>query len=233
MADLLIDYNEQMLNYYPEVIKAIREFQALISTQSLQVEEMHDKLTKLLEDSYVITADESRIEQWEKVLGIVPLPQGDDTLETWLSDRRETILARLYQTPKLNTKSISDIVKIFTGGDAKSYFKDGIIYIVITPPKQSKQYKFQNVEQELSKKIPAHLMYQVDRNYYTWLQVNATHPTWEDVNNEMENWESVLLNSTYGESSAVSYNTLYTGGVVDESTLFSNGTVSSKTLFIS
>ena len=193
--DLTINYNEQMLNYYPEVVKAIREFQVLIRTQSLQVEEMHEKLINLLEDAYVSTANESRIEQWEKVLGITPLPKGEDTMETWLSDRRETILARLYQTPKLNTKSISDIVKIFTGGEAKSFFKDGVIYVVITPPKQNKQYKFQNVEQELSKKIPAHLMFQVDRNYYTWLQTKETYSTWDEIKNALENWEAVLLNS--------------------------------------
>ena len=195
--DLTIDYNEQMLNYYPEVIKSIREFQALIRTQSLQVEEIHEKLIDLLENAYVETADESRIEQWEKVLGITPLPQGDDTLETWLSDRRETILARLYQTPKLNTKSISDIVKIFTGGDAKSSFKNGVIQVLITPPKDNKQYKFQNVENELSKKIPAHLMFRVDRNYYTWLQTIENYATWNDVYTQMSSWEDVLLNSDF------------------------------------
>ena len=201
--DLTIDYNEQMLNYYPEVIKSIREFQVMIGTQSLQVEEMHEKLVTLLENSYVSTADQGRIEQWEKVLGISPLPQGDDTLETWLSDRRETILARLYQTPKLNTKSISDIVKIFTGGEAKSSFKNGVIHVLITPPKNNKQYKFQNVEQELSKKIPAHLMFQVERNYYTWLQVNDNHLTWGDLKDSLENWEAVLLNLSIDQTANI------------------------------
>lgn len=193
--DYEIDYNQQMLNYYPEVIKAIREFQVLVSTQSLQVEEMHEELTKILENAYVTTADENTLDRWEDFLGIVPLEQGSDTLETWLSDRRETILARLYKTPKLNTKSISDIVSIFTGGTATSYFKDGTIYVSILPPKDNKQYKFQNVEQELRKKIPAHLMFQVDRNYYTWLQVKNNYATWNDVKTSFATWEDVLLNT--------------------------------------
>lgn len=193
--DYEIDYNQQMLNYYPEVIKAIREFQVLVSTQSLQVEEMHEELTKILENAYVTTADENTLDRWEDFLGIVPLEQGSDTLETWLSDRRETILARLYKTPKLNTKSISDIVSIFTGGTATSYFKDGTIYVSILPPKDNKQYKFQNVEQELRKKIPAHLLFQVDRNYYTWLQVKNNYATWNDVKTSFATWEDVLLNT--------------------------------------
>lgn len=190
--DLTINYNEQMLNYYPEVIKAIREFQVMVETESLEVEEMHQALTKALEDAYVSTANEDRIAQWEQCLGIIPLPQGNDDLETWLSDRRETILARLYSTPKLNTKSISDIVKIFTGGNTTSYFKDSTIYVLISPPKNNKSYKFENVEQELRNKIPAHLMFEVSRNYCTWARVKDKVGTWGDVQSNFTTWEDVL-----------------------------------------
>lgn len=190
--DLIIDYNEQMLDYYPEVIKAIREFQVLMATESLQIEEMHEKLTQLLEDAYVSTASAERIAMWESLLGIIPLPQGDDSMETWLEDRRETILARLYQTPKLNTKSIADIVSIFTGGTAISYFDNdtSTICVMISPP--NKQYKFENVEQELSKKIPAHLKFQVTVNYFTWAEVQRANTTWGDVLNNHADWKDVL-----------------------------------------
>lgn len=190
--DLTINYNEQMLNYYPEVIKAIREFQHLIETQSLQVEEMHQELAKILSNAYVSDAGEDRLSEWEKLLGITPLPQGDDDLDTWLSDRRETILARLYNAPKLNTQYISEIVSIFTGGSAESYFENGTIYVLISPPAGNKQYKFANVEQELRKKIPAHLAFEVGVNYFTWNEVQAKNPTWSDVLNNHTDWEDVL-----------------------------------------
>lgn len=190
------NYNEQMLNYYPEVIKAIREFQKMIETESLQVEEMHKALTKALENAYVSTADEVKISQWERYLGIVPLPQGNDSLELWLADRKETILARLYSTKKLNSRSIAEVVSIFTGGTAVSYFKDGIIHVLIRPPKANKQYKFDNVEQELNKMTPAHLMLNVKRDYYDWLSVKSRYATWGDVNDACDNWEEVLLAST-------------------------------------
>ena len=192
MDDLIIDYNEQMLNYYPEVIKAIREFQVLIGTQSLQVEELHEELTKILGNAYVTTADQTGISRWEQFLGIVPLPQGEDSLETWLQDRRETIIARLYNTQKLNSKSISDIVKIFTGGEAVSYFKDSTIHVFISPPRNNKLYKFENVEQELRLKAPAHLLFTVTRNYQDWATMKTDHKTWGDVNEDHLNWEEVL-----------------------------------------
>ncbi len=187
-----IDYNEHMLAYYPEVIKAIQEFKALIATQSLQVGEMSEKLTEILLNAYVIDADEETVAKWENILGIVPLPQGDDDFETYLSDRKETILARLYNAQKLNEASISEIVKIFTGGTAVSYFKDNTIHVFISPPKNNKQFKFANVEQELRKKIPAHLMLYVNVNYNTWSEINDG-ATWGDIATTANNWEEVLL----------------------------------------
>lgn len=202
--DLTIDYNEQMLNRYPEVIKSIREFQVLIKTQSLEVEEMHKELTKILQNAYLSTADESKIKQWEDLLGITPLKQGDDDFDRWLSDRKETILARLYNAEKLNEKSISDIVKIFTGGTATSYFKDGVIHIIVEPPKQNKLFKFENVERELANKIPAHLAFRVSRNYYDWLQINSTCETWGDLNNSFSTWEEVLYQYNASAASTLS-----------------------------
>lgn len=202
--DLTIDYNEQMLNRYPEVIKSIREFQLLIKTQSLEVEEMHEELTKLLQNAYIETADESKIAQWEELLGITPLEQGTDDFDLWLSDRKETILARLYNAEKLNEKSISDIVKIFTGGTASSYFKDGVIHIIILPPKENKLFKFENVERELANKIPAHLAFTVSRNYYDWLKIKSTYNTWGDLNDSFTNWEEVLYQFNASSASTVS-----------------------------
>ena len=190
--DYEIDYNEQMLNYYPEVIKAIREFQVLINTQSVEVSRLHEELTRLLGNAYIVSADENRINMWEQFLGITPLPQGDDSLETWLSDRRETIMARIYQTPKLNTESISNLVKIFTGGSATSYFKDGIIHVYISPPRNNKKFKFENVEQELKQKAPAHLFFSVMRDYQAWAKITTDHITWGDVLADHSDWGEVL-----------------------------------------
>lgn len=188
---LEVNYNERMLSYYPEVIKAIQEFQALISTQSLEVEEMRNHLTKIIGESYVSTADEYRLSQWEKLLGITPPAFGfNDKLNDWLTSRRDTILARLYRVEKLTAKTIADIVKIFTGGECVSYFKDGVIYVLISPPKEAKQYNFESVERELQNKIPAHLLLQVQRNYLSWGQVKDKYSDWEAVS-DIGTWEEI------------------------------------------
>lgn len=202
MDEFIIDYNEQMLNYYPEIIKAIREFQALIKTQSIQIEDIHYELVKLLANAYISTADEATITNWEQMLNITPSSQGDTDDETYLQDRRDVILARIYNVTKLNTKSIANVVKIFTGGTAISYFKDSTIHVLITPPKNNKQFNIRGVEQELRKKIPAHLMLRIDKNYYIWEQHKNTYDTWGDVKSTFNTWEDVLyvtLNTIWGD----------------------------------
>jgi ABC-type sulfate transport system substrate-binding protein len=81
----------------------------------------------------------------------------------------------------LNSESISDIVRIFTRGEATSYFKDGVIHILILPPKDNKRFKFGNVEQELQQKMPAHLLFEVSRNYREWAKIMSDNLTWGDV----------------------------------------------------
>lgn len=191
--DLTINYNEQMLNYYPEVIKAIREFQVITETQSVEIANLHWEIFNTLGNAYITSADEPKISQWEHLLGISPLPQGEDDFSRWLDDRRATIIARLYSPEKLNSTSINEIVNIFTGGSARSWFKNGTVYVEITPPPDNRQYKFANVEQEISKKIPAHLAFEISRNYYEWGEILNSHPTWGDVSNEFDSWEDILL----------------------------------------
>ena len=71
--------------------------------------------------------------------------------------------------------------------------ENSCLYVEITPPPGNKQYQFANVQQELSKKVPAHLGFNVSRNYYTWGEVNDKFNTWEDVKNDMPKWEDVYL----------------------------------------
>lgn len=189
--DYKIDYNEQMLNYYPEVIKGIREFQLLIKPQSLQIDEIHERLEELLNDALIETAGANRLGMWEKFLRITPPQQGNQEYEEWLKSRRDVILAKLYQCEKLNTKSIEDIVRIFTGGVAESWLLDGTLYVKVYPPENNKQFDLDSVIAALELKCPAHLNLLVYKNYITWGQISNTH-TWNDVDTKFNNWSELV-----------------------------------------
>lgn len=176
-----------MNSYYPQVIQSILEFQAIIDSEYPELESISDGAERVINDAYLTTMSEDRIEQWENMLGIQPLENSS------VSDRRETVIARIRGQGKLNTELINIIVGTFTGGTANSWVKNGVLYVEITPPPNNKQYQFLNVEQELKNKIPAHLGLQVSRNYYTWEEIENTYATWGDVESTFGTWEDVLL----------------------------------------
>jgi hypothetical protein len=180
-------YRERMNNYYPQVIQAISEFKAIIDAEYPEFEDLSVARISVANDAYLFTMGEERVEQWENVLGIQPLE------ESSISDRRETIVARIRGQGKLNSKLIDSIVNAFTGGKANSWVEDSILYVEITPPPGNKQFKFANVEQELSNKIPAHLGFQVSRNYHDWGEIKQSYTTWQDVKNNFDTWDDVFL----------------------------------------
>lgn len=180
-------YYERMNSYYPQVIQKIAEYQAILKSEYPEFEDSAECRDQILEDAYLLTMGEDRVEQWEKLLGIKPV-EGSS-----VSDRRETVVARIRGQGKLNTELINIIVKTFTGGTANSWIANSTLYVEITPPHNNKQYRFENVEQEIKKKIPAHLNFMISRNYYTWGDINDNHNNWQEVLDNLGTWEDVYL----------------------------------------
>lgn len=180
-------YRKRMNSYYPQVVQSILEFQAIIDAEYPEFEALEQSNDRVMSDAYLLTMTEARVKEWENMLGIRPL-EGSS-----VGDRRDTVIARIRGQGKLNTELINTIVGTFTGGTANSWVKDSTLYVEITPSPNSKQYRFENVEQELAKKVPAHLGFKVSRNYYTWEEINNTYTTWNDVKSDFDKWEDVLL----------------------------------------
>lgn len=176
-----------MNSYYPDVITAILEFKGIVNSEYPEFEDISVVRDQITDDAYLTTMGEERIEQWEKIFGIKPVANSS------VSDRRETVIARIRGQGKLNTELINSIVGTFTGGTANSWVEDSVLYIEITPPRDNKQFIFANVEQELAKKIPAHLGFHVSRNYLEWDEVKATYSTWQDVKDNFGTWNDVYI----------------------------------------
>lgn len=180
-------YRERMNSYYPEVITAIMEFKGIIDAEYPEFEDVNSVCNRITDDAYLTTMGEERINQWEKIFGIKAVDGSS------VSDRRETIIARIRGQGKLNTELINNIVRTFTGGTANSWVADSTLYVEITPPPDNKQFIFANVEQELAKKVPAHLGFRVSRNYYDWEETKNTFATWQDVKDNFETWNDVYI----------------------------------------
>lgn len=190
MSDISIT-SKRMLDYYPHIIKTIQEFKAITQAEGVELENVYDKFQSITDNAYLTTMDEQRVQEWERVFGIVPLQ------ESSISDRRETVIARIRGQGKLNTEVINSIVNAFTGGTANSWVEGGVLYVEITPPPGNKQYKFTNVEHELSLKIPSHLGFEVSRNYYEWREIAQDYSTWGDVKDNFATWTDVQIFSPF------------------------------------
>ena len=175
---------ERMREYYPEAIQRILEFQALIRSEGYEVDFLKSGISLCVNEAYLTTMTEERVAEWEKVLGITP--SDDESLQ----DRRDVVIARIRGQGKLNTSLINAIVGAFTEGTADSYVRDSVLHVNITPPPNNKQYKFDNVEGEIKKKIPAHLGLAVKRNYATWGEIAENFADWNAVKN-LTNWEEL------------------------------------------
>ena len=180
-------YRKRMNGYYPQVIQSILEFQAIIDGEYPEINELSVKKSQITDNAYLTTMSEDRIKQWEEMLNIQPI-EGST-----FDDRRDTIIARIRGQGKLNTSLINTIVNTFTGGTATSWIENSVLYVEITPPPNNKQYQFENVKQELAKKVPAHLGFQISRNYYSWGEVQSKCSTWQVVKDEFNTWEDVVL----------------------------------------
>lgn len=180
-------YRERMNDYYPQVIQSILEFQAIIDAEYPEFEELERSNNNALADAYLLTMTEARVKEWEEMLSIRPV-EGSS-----VDDRRETVVARIRGQGKLNTQLINTIVGTFTGGTAKSWVEHNVLYVEITPPPKSKQFRFENVEQELAKKIPAHMGFNVSRNYYDWGDIKNSMSNWRQVKSDIGTWEDVFL----------------------------------------
>lgn len=177
---------KRMIDYYPEAIQRILEFQALINSEGYEVDFLKSGVSICVNEAYLTTMSEERISEWEKVLGISNI--GDESIE----DRRDVIIARIRGQGKLNTTLINSIVNAFTKGTAQSYIKDSVLYVKVTPPPNNKQYRFENVAKEIGKKIPAHLGLSVKRNYSTWGEIAENFSDWAAVNS-LGSWEDLSL----------------------------------------
>lgn len=178
--------NERMREYYPEAIRRILEFQALLHGEGAEIDDLKNGVSTVVNEAYLTTMTEDRIAEWEKALGIKV--SGDDSLQ----DRRDVIIARIRGQGKLNTATINSIVGAFTEGTAESYIQDSVLHVDITPPPNNKQYKFDNVEGEIKNKLPAHLGLSVKRNYSTWGDIKNGLTDWNAVKN-LANWEELKV----------------------------------------
>lgn len=180
-----MDYKQRMTEYYPQVIRDIRDMQAIIRAEYPEFQMIANEEPWLLSEAYWLTMNEDRIEQWEKLLGISTL--------SWrtVEERRAILIDKLRGNSKLNTASIEETVETLTGGTAECSFSDSTIHVEITPPANDGTDMFPEVDKALADRVPAHIRLDVTRKLSTWEHLMTLEDTWGDVKNNYSSWRYV------------------------------------------
>lgn len=173
---------QRMLEYLPIFLREVPEIQAILESQGHEVDRFRDNIKIVINDAYILSASESRIQEWEQKLKIIPA----GTLE----QRKQFLLAVLRGQGKLNETKIKTIVKTFTGGDAVVTFENSTLGVKILPPDAGDIYLFPDVERALSPRIPAHIGLIVRRWYCVWADIKQNYTDWTSVS-QAGSWQDV------------------------------------------
>ncbi|WP_304542259.1 putative phage tail protein [Desulforamulus aquiferis] len=175
---------QRMLEYLPRFLQDVREIQTILESEGHEIDRLRDNIQLVINDAYIMSASETRIQQWEQRLKITSVGN--------LNQRKAFLLATLRGQGKLNESKIKTVVNAFTDGDAIVTFQNSVLDIKILPPDNGDVYLFPDVERALRPRVPAHLGLSVRRWYSTWNDIKlnfadwsivASYGTWQNVKN--------------------------------------------------
>jgi len=99
--------NRPLIEYLPNVLREVREFNLLTQAEEPELEELWSFLRGALDDQFIESLTDYGASRWEKLLKIVPEP----TLER----RRETIAARLRDRLPFTIRMLSELLTELLG----------------------------------------------------------------------------------------------------------------------
>ena len=123
-----------------------------------------DKADSLLADQFILTAGESGISRWEKILGIAP--KGTDTLD----DRRFRVLTRLNEELPYTLPKLCEMLSNLCGGKFTAELSD---YTLSVKLGLSAKSNYSDVAMLLDRVIPANILAEVSLLYNKY---NMLHP---------------------------------------------------------
>lgn len=147
-----------ILNYYPNVITEIEEFQHLANAVNPELNKLWAKYKNIFDNQFISTLDESGCLRWEKLLKITAM--GTDTLK----DRRFRILARLNENIPYTYRKLENMLTTLCGNDYTMQLQSNE-YRLIVRIALSVQKQFNEVKKLLTKFVPVNIIIDLDLLY--------------------------------------------------------------------
>ena len=178
---------KRMMEYLPPFWHEYAEMQQILQNEGLELDDLDDSSNCILNDAFILTMGESRIEEWEAWLKLPP----NGTLD----DRRMAILSYFAVIAKMTRESIEVLVaSLYSNARAEVIFKNSTISITIKPlpDHDSDELDFQRLLDQLKLRKPCHITLFIERWYCTWGDIKNGFNSWQALKDDRTNWQHVI-----------------------------------------
>ncbi len=174
-----------LLGYLPDVLKDTKEMQAIMQTETPEIQALWQACEDVMNDQFIAEATENGVARREKMLGISPF--ATDTLD----DRKFRILSRYNENIPYTRRSLMRQLAALCGEDGYSVqflTKDFTVKVKVelTAKKQETA-----VSELLERILPYNMVFTVELLYNQWQMVKAytwgalAARTWNQVREEV------------------------------------------------
>ena len=142
----------RLLDYWPEHMGALREFQALARTEQWELENAVRVVRGAPDDFFVSTLSETGAGHWEKLLGL-PSGRGDA-----LTDRRFRIMTRMNEQLPFTMGRLRELLGSLCGEEGFTAAVDCVGLLLSVRVELTAKANFRDVEALLERVVPLNVV---------------------------------------------------------------------------
>jgi hypothetical protein len=193
-----------LIGYLPNVLKEVREYQALMHGEQAEVLALFAGIQDALDNQFVLSSTEYGVKRWEKILGIVP------KASCTLDERKFTILSRLAERLPYTFRMLGRILDGLCGADGYKMNLRNELYELEVLVQLTAANNFNDVEKMLKRVIPANLTLKLSVEFNQHYKLKSfAHGFLRDYTHEQLRTHSLEMNwNTHKKLKALTHSQL-------------------------
>lgn len=171
-------------SYYPDILKEVREFQALAVAENPEMQLLYNAINDVMDEQFISTAKSYGVARLEKIVGITS--KATDTLE----ERRFRLLAKYNEDVPYTVAKLNELLTTLCGTDGYVLeINNGKFTLKVKVALTSKKNK-DAVSELLERVTPMNMVLSVELMYNQWYMADgltwgsASGTTWNELREE-------------------------------------------------
>lgn len=141
-----------LLEYLPDFLRNLTELKEIMAVETVEIENVHDRMDLALENAFIDTADTSTIARMEKMYGVAVQP------EATLEDRRFNLKAALNQSSPFTYRTLCRALEALCGAGGYSVEITPAAYTAKIRINLSRRNNYLAAQSMVEKVIPCNLL---------------------------------------------------------------------------